>query len=118
MAAVYSLTDGGYIFLAIAVMTLFTMALRFAPFLVFRQKAPKTVLYLGKVLPEAVMAMLVVYCLKHVSFVSGTHGFPEIIAMALVIGLHKWKHNTLLSILVGTLAYMALVQVVFPCLNY
>lgn len=107
------MTHNLYLFCAIIVTALVTMFLRFAPFLIFRQKTPKVILYLGKVLPEAIMSMLVVYCLKNVSFVSGTHGIPEAIALALVIILHKWKHNTLLSILGGTIAYMIFVQVVF-----
>lgn len=102
-----------YMLCAIGVMTLFTVLLRSAAFLVFRQKTPKVVLYLGRVLPEAVMAMLVVYCLKNVSFVGGSHGLPEMIAIALVVILHKWKHNTLLSIFTGTVGYMILVQFVF-----
>lgn len=102
-----------YMLCAISMTALVTVFLRFAPFVVFRQKTPKVVLYLGQVLPEAIMAMLVVYCLKNVSFVSGTRGLPEIIALALVVGLHKWKHNTLLSILGGTVGYMILVQAVF-----
>lgn len=102
-----------YLLGAIGITTLVTIFLRFAPFLIFRQKTPKIVLYLGQVLPEAIMAMLVVYCLKNVSFVSGTRGIPEAIALALVILLHKWKHNTLLSILGGTIGYMMLVQIVF-----
>lgn len=102
-----------YLFCAIGITGLVTMFLRFAPFFIFRQKTPKVILYLGQVLPEAIMAMLVVYCLKNVSFVSGTHGLPETIALTLVIVLHKWKHNTLLSILGGTIGYMVLVQAVF-----
>lgn len=107
------MTDNMYLLGAIGVMTLVTVFLRSAPFLIFRQKTPALVLYLGKVLPEAIMAMLVVYCLKNVSFTGGSHGLPEIIALAAVVVLHKWKHNTLLSILAGTAAYMFLVQVVF-----
>lgn len=102
-----------YMLCAIGVMSFFTMLLRFAPFLIFRQKTPKVILYLGRVLPEAVMAMLVVYCLRNVSFLKGRHGLPEMIAIALVMLLHKWKHNTLLSILAGTVTYMVLVQFVF-----
>lgn len=107
------MSENIYILCAIGITALVTMGLRFAPFFVFRQKTPKIVLYLGKVLPEAIMAMLVVYCLKNVSFVRGTHGLPEIIALLVVIGLHKWKHNTLLSILGSTIVYMVLVQAVF-----
>ena len=97
----------------IAVVAAVTIFIRFMPFLIFRKNTPKIILYMGKVLPYAIMGMLVVYCLKHVSFVKGSHGIPEIIAVVLVVLLHKWKHNTLLSILIGTVAYMLLVQVVF-----
>lgn len=104
------MSENLYLLCAIGVTALVTMFLRFAPFLIFRKKTPQVILYLGKVLPEAIMAMLVVYCLKNVSFVSGTHGIPEFVALALVFGLHKWKHNTLLSILAGTIGYMMMVQ--------
>lgn len=104
------MSENLYLLCAIGVTALVTVFLRFAPFLIFRKKTPQVVLYLGKVLPEAIMAMLVVYCLKNVSFVSGTYGIPEFVALALVFGLHKWKHNTLLSILAGTIGYMMMVQ--------
>lgn len=96
----------------IAVMAGVTILLRFLPFLLFSKGTPKAVLYLGEVLPRAIMAMLVVYCLKGVSVISAPFGIPELIAVLLVVILHKWKHNTLLSILTGTLCYMFLVQVV------
>lgn len=107
------MSENNYILYAIAVMSLVTIFLRFAPFFVFRQKTPKIVLYLGHVLPEAIMAMLVVYCLKNVSFIGGTHALPEIIALLIVIVLHKLKHNTLFSIFSGTIIYMILVQFIF-----
>ncbi|MBS6194305.1 MAG: AzlD domain-containing protein [Clostridiales bacterium] len=107
------MSENLYILCGIGITSLVTVFLRFAPFVVFRRKTPQVVLYLGKVLPEAIMAMLVVYCLKNVSFTEGNRGLPEIIALALVVGLHKWKHNTLLSILGGTVGYMILVQMVF-----
>lgn len=102
-----------YSFLLIAVVALVTMGIRFLPFVVFRKKTPKLVLYMGKVLPFAIMGMLVVYTLKHVTPMEGNHGIPELIGVLLVIFLHKWKHNTLLSIVGGTIIYMVLVQVVF-----
>lgn len=105
--------DTTHSFLLIAVVALVTIAIRFFPFVLFRKGTPKIILYMGKVLPYAIMGMLVVYSLKIVSFVDGSHGIPEIIAVLLVVLLHKWKHNTLLSILVGTLVYMLLIQVVF-----
>ena len=99
----------------IVVMALATMATRFLPFLIFggRRKTPPLVEYLGKVLPCAVMGMLVVYCLKDVSWVSFPYGLPELIGIAIVALLHIWKRNSLLSIGVGTVCYMLLVQLVF-----
>ena len=99
--------------LLIATVALVTIAIRFLPFILFRKKTPQIILYMGKVLPYAIMGMLVVYSLKSISFLDGSHGIPEILALLIVVLLHKWKHNTLLSILVGTVVYMLLVQVVF-----
>ena len=92
-----------------------TMLTRFLPFLLFPadKPTPKYIQYLGKVLPAAVFGMLVVYCLKNVSLLSGSHGLPEAIAIAVVAALHLWKKNTLLSIAGGTVCYMLLVQLVF-----
>ncbi|MBQ9148386.1 MAG: branched-chain amino acid transporter permease [Oscillospiraceae bacterium] len=99
----------------IAVIALVTMALRFLPFLIFggKRETPKFVAYLGKVLPFAIMGMLVVYCLRNITFSAMPFGLPELIATALVVALHLWKKNTLLSIIAGTVCYMVLVQVVF-----
>ncbi|MGN0978820.1 MAG: branched-chain amino acid transporter permease [Candidatus Avoscillospira sp.] len=99
----------------IAVMSLVTMALRFLPFLLFggSKKVPAFVSYLGRVLPYAIMGMLVVYCLKDVSLVQAPHGLPELLAVLAVVGLHLWKRNALLSIGAGTVLYMLLVQLVF-----
>jgi len=104
-----------YFFAAVAVMTAVTVLLRCLPFYVFGggRETPGWVSYLGKVLPQAAMAMLVVYCFKNVSFLSGSHGLPELIATTLVVGLHVWKRNTLLSVIGGTVCYMLLVQLVF-----
>ena len=101
--------------LLIAVMALVTAGLRFLPFLFFgeNRKTPPLVSYLGQVLPFAIMGMLVVYCLKDVSFAVSPFGIPEIISCAVVTLLHIWKRNTLLSIGAGTLCYMLLVQLVF-----
>ena len=90
-----------------------TMALRFLPFIAFAKSRPQFVLYLGRVLPSAVMAMLVVYCLRGTDLLSGSHGLPEIIACLIVIALHVWRRNTLLSIIAGTGVYMFLVQAIF-----
>ena len=97
----------------ILIMAALTAALRFLPFVMFSKGTPKTIVYLGNLLPNANMAMLVVYCLKNVSFTASSHGIPEALAVFLVAVLHKWKHNMLLSILGGTAAYMLLVQAVF-----
>lgn len=92
-----------------------TMLMRFLPFLVFNEKrpVPKFVIYLGKALPGAVFAMLMVYCLKDVNVFSGAHGIPEALSILLIVILHLWKKNTILSIASGTILYMILVQVVF-----
>ena len=104
-----------YIGLSIAVIALVTAALRFIPFLVFggEKEPPKYISYLGRVLPGAIMAMLVVYCLKGISFKAVGTFLPELIACAGVVLLHVFKRNTLLSIAGGTALYMFLVQVVF-----
>lgn len=101
--------------LLIAVAVLVTMATRFLPFLIFgeKRKTPAIIEYLGKVLPCAIMGMLVVYCLKDVSFLSTPFGLPELIACVVVAALHVWKRNSLLSIGGGTVCYMLLVQLVF-----
>lgn len=99
----------------ILVMALVTAALRFLPFMIFTKgrKVPEVVAYLGRVLPYAVMAMLVVYCLKGISFMQMPFGLPELISVVLVVVLHVWKRNTLLSIIGGTVCYMMLVQMAF-----
>lgn len=101
--------------LLIAVIALVTAGLRFLPFLVFgeNRKTPPLISYLGQVLPFAIMGMLVVYCLKDVSFTAAPFGIPEVIGCAVVTLLHIWKRNTLLSIGAGTLCYMLLIQFVF-----
>ena len=99
----------------IAVIALVTAALRFLPFLIFRnnQKTHPLVSYLGQVLPFAIMGMLVVYCLKGITLTAAPYGLPEAIGCAMVALLHIWKRNTLLSIVGGTVCYMLLVQLVF-----
>ena len=97
----------------VAVMALVTMLTRFLHFLVFRKETPPYITYLGKVLPPAIIGMLVIYCLKDISLIQAPHGLPELIAVACVVGLQAWKRNSLVSILAGTLIYMALVQLVF-----
>ena len=101
--------------LIILVVALTTFATRVAPFLLFPKgkEIPKTVQYIGKVLTPAIIGMLVVYCLKNTDIIGGSHGIPEFIAVLTVVVLHVWKRNNLLSIGVGTVLYMFLVQVVF-----
>lgn len=101
--------------LMIAVIALVTAVLRFLPFLIFgeNRKTPPLVSYLGQVLPYAIMGMLVVYCLKGVSLTASPFGIPELLGCTAVTLLHVWKRNTLLSIGVGTVCYMLLVQFVF-----
>ena len=92
-----------------------TQLTRWLPFLLFpeNKEPPAVVLYLGRVLPPAVMGLLVVYCLRNTSILAAPHGLPELIAVAAVVILHRWKNNVLLSIAGGTVIYMLLVQVVF-----
>ena len=101
--------------LLVAVSALVIMATRFLPFLIFgeKRKTPEIILYLGKVLPFAIMGMLVIYCMKDVAILSWPHGIPELIGCVIVAALHIWKRNSLLSIGVGTVCYMLLVQLVF-----
>ena len=99
----------------VVVATLVTMATRFLPFLIFGENrtTPPLIAYLGKVLPFAIMGMLVVYCMKDVAFLSAPFGIPEILSCVVVALLHLWRRNSLLSIGVGTVFYMILVQLVF-----
>lgn len=101
--------------ITIAMCVLATMATRFLPFLVFSDKrpTPKYVQYLGKALPAAVFGMLVIYCLKNTDLSGPTHGLPELISVAVTAAVHLWKKNMLLSILIGTVCNMLLVQLVF-----
>jgi len=99
----------------IVMVVLGTMATRFLPFVLFPadKPTPQYVQYLGKVLPSAVLGMLVIYCLKDVNVRMGSHGIPELIAIVTVVLLHFWKKQMLLSIAAGTIVYMILVQLVF-----
>ena len=101
--------------ITIAMCVLGTMTMRFLPFLVFSEKreTPRYIQYLGKALPPATFGMLVVYCLRHVDLLGGSHGIPEAAALALTVILHLWKRKMLLSIAGGTVCYMLLVQLVF-----
>ena len=102
-------------FLMILAVATGTQLTRWLPFWLFpeNKQPPALVTYLGRVLPAATMGLLVVYCLKGVSWITALHGIPELISVAAVVGLHRWKGNVLLSIAGGTLLYMLLVQVIF-----
>lgn len=101
--------------ITVAMVVLGTAVTRFLPFLVFPagKLTPKYIQYLGKVLPSAVFGLLVIYCLRNVSIFSGSHAIPELISIVLVIILHVWKRQMLMSIAGGTVCYMLLVQLVF-----
>lgn len=101
--------------LTIGIVAAGTILTRFLPFLLFPagKETPEYIKYLGKILPGAVFGLLVIYCLKNVSFISGTHGIPEIIGIAIVTALHLWKRQMLLSIAGGTICYMIMVQFIF-----
>lgn len=99
----------------ILVMGLVTFATRLLPVLIFGRgkKVPDYIMYLGKVVPYTAMGLLIVYCLKDVSIFGESHAIPEIIALAIVSGTYLWKRNTILSVVVGTIAYMIMVQLIF-----
>lgn len=101
--------------ITIAVVALGTALTRFLPFILFPggRPTPKFIRYLGKALPGAVFGLLIVYCLKNVNLLSGSHGIPEALAIGVVVLLHLWKRQLLLSVAGGTLCYMLLVQLVF-----
>lgn len=97
----------------VAVMAGVTVLLRALPFIVFKKDVPDYLVYLGKVLPAAIVGMLVIYCLKDVDLTAAPHGIPELISALTVITLQAWRRNSLLSILAGTIVYMTLIQTVF-----
>ena len=92
-----------------------TQLTRWLPFWLFpeNRQPPAVILYLGRVLPPAMMGLLVVYCLKGVAWTAAPHGAPELIAVAVTAALHWWRGNVLVSIAGGTAVYMLLVQLVF-----
>lgn len=101
--------------ITIAICALGTMLTRFLPFLIFSsgKPTPRYIRYLGKALPSAIFAMLIVFCLKNVNLLAGSRGLPELLSIATVVGVHLWKRNMLLSVAGGTICYMLLVQLVF-----
>ena len=101
--------------LIVAVCAAVTALIRFLPFLIFPEgkEPPAVIARLTRLLPPAVIGMLVVYCLRGISFAGSPHGLPELIALAAVTASYLWKRNTILSVIIGTVIYMFLVQVVF-----
>ena len=101
--------------ITIALCVLGTMTTRFLPFLVFREtkKTPAFIQYIGKFLPPAIFGMLVIYCLRNVNVMQGSHGIPELLAIIVTCGLHIWKRQMLVSIAGGTIFYMLLLHFIF-----
>lgn len=104
-----------YTWQVIVVIAVVTALLRFLPFIIFKSDGttPKFITKLSKLLPYAIMGMLVVYCLKDTNFISLSSFMPQLIACFIAIILHVWKRNTLISIVCSTICYMILVQIVF-----
>ena len=101
--------------ITIALCILGTMTTRFFPFIVFREnkETPAFIQYIGKFLPSAVFGMLVIYCLRNVNVMQGSHGIPELLAIIVTCGLHIWKRQMLVSIAGGTIFYMLLLHFIF-----
>lgn len=112
---IHSSQNTSYLLITLFVCILCTQATRWLPFLLFggKRQMPKLIRYLGSVLPPAIMAVLVVYCLKGITPLTWPYGLPELISAAAVTAAHLWKKNTLISISAGTLCYMFLVQKIF-----
>ena len=108
------MTDTLHTAALIAAMSLGTILLRFLPFLVFSgsRKVPAVILYLGEVLPNAALGMLVIYCLKDLALTVSPWGLPELIAVVIVVAIQAWRHNSIYSILGGTAAYMLMFHLV------
>ena len=102
------------VLISIVIISLITIVLRALPFILLKgRKTPAWIEYMGRVLPFAVIGMLVVYCLKGISFTTPAGFAPALIATAVVVLSYVWKQNTLISIISGTVIYMILVQFVF-----
>lgn len=101
--------------ITIGCIVLATMLTRFLPFLMYpeHKKVPDYIVYLGQVLPGAIFGMLVIYCLKDVRLLTGSHGIPEFISIGVVVILHLWKRQMLISIAGGVICFMVLVQMIF-----
>ena len=110
-----TILTGWPLFITILVIAAGTVATRFFPFLIFPpgRKVPAFIERIQVLLPAAVIGLLVVYCLRDINIFSESRGIPELIALAVILLLHLWRKNTLLSIAGGTITYMLLVQFVF-----
>lgn len=109
------MTDYRHAMIVIIVMGLAVLATRIVPVLIFGrgEKVPEFILYLGRVVPYTAMGLLIVYCLKDMPVLEAPHGLPELISLAVVTLTYLWKRNTILSVIIGTVLYMFLVQSVF-----
>lgn len=109
------MTDHRHAMIVIAVMGLAVLATRIVPVLIFGrgEKVPEFILYLGRVVPYTAMGLLIVYCLRDMPLLEAPYGLPEIISLAVVTGTYLWKRNTILSVVIGTVLYMFLVQSIF-----
>ena len=109
------MTDYRHAMIIILVMGLMTFATRIVPVLIFGrgEKVPDYILYLGKVVPFTAMGLLIIYCLKDVPVLEAPHALPEIISLIIVSLSYLWKRNTIFSVVIGTVIYMLLVQLVF-----
>ena len=107
--------DYRHALIIIVVMGLMTLATRILPVLIFGrgEKVPDYIMYLGRVVPYTAMGLLIVYCLRDVQILDAPHALPELAVLAAVCLTHMWKHNTILSVVTGTVLYMILVQIVF-----
>lgn len=108
------MTDYKIGILMILMTSVITIAMRVGPIFIFSKgkKVPKYVLYLGEVVPYAAMGLLIIYCLKDVKVLSMPYAIKEIISIIIVVMTYLWKRNSILSVVIGTLIYMYLVQVV------
>ena len=102
------------VYITILLVALITIFLRFLPFIVFKDgSVPDSIRKLGDSLPPTIMILLVIYCLKNINLFTYSYGIPEIISVLLVVLIHLYKRNMLLSISLGTITYMALIQLIF-----
>ncbi|MDI9519334.1 MAG: AzlD domain-containing protein [Bacillota bacterium] len=101
-------------YVVILLVSLITIFLRFLPFMLFKNgKLPKTIEKIGDSLPSTIMILLVIYCVKNINIFTYNYGLPELIAVSIVVLIHLYKRNMLLSIFLGTITYMFLIQYVF-----